>query len=214
MLTGAMEMVVTYIPRIIWAIAVLAAGWIIGRVAALILKRIVGRVGLESAFRRTSVGRAILRSGYTPSDFSAAIAKGVVYLFAVLAALNALSIPTLTTAVQTFLEYLPSFVEGVLILVAGLVFADWVGESIEKGSFSVIQPTLLGGLIRVLLYFVTVTIALTHMQIDVTVLYIFAQALAWGLALALGIMIGWHLKNKIGPLLEKTLEPKRTHDSA
>ena len=120
------EMVIIYSLRIGLAIIALVSGWVIGRLFSSILNRVIGKMGLESAFRRTLVGRAILRSGYTPSSFFAALGKGLVYFFAVISALSVLSIPSVTAIVQAFLEHLSSFVEGVLILVAGLIFVDWI----------------------------------------------------------------------------------------
>jgi len=203
LLSDLINIVIVYAPRTILAIIALAIGWLIGRLVSFLLNRIIGKVGWESAFRRTSVGRAILRSGYTPSSFFAALGKGVVYMFAVISALNLLSIPFLTSLLQDFLEYLPNLVEGILILVAGLVFADLIGESVEKGSFSRAQAFLLSGLLRILLYFVSMTMALAQMRVDVTILYIFAQAFAWSLAIAIGIAFGWYLKDKVGPWLDR-----------
>jgi len=212
-LSDLINTMIVYAPRIILAMIALALGWMIGRFVGFLLNTMIGKLGWEPAFRRTSVGRAILRSGYTPSSFFAALGKGVVYMFAIISALNMLSIPFLTASVQAFLEYLPNFVQGVLILVAGLVFADWIGESVEKGSFSTVQP-LLGGLFRIILYFVSITIALAQMKVDVTILYIFAQAFAWSSAIAIGIAFGWYLKDKVGSWLDKMLmhESKRTGD--
>jgi len=214
LLSDLMKIVIVYSPRVALAMIVLALGWMIGRLVGFLLNRIMGKMGWEPAFRKTSVGRAILRSGYTPSIFFATLGRGIVYFFAVISALNLLSIPFLTASVQTFLEYLPNFVEGVLILVAGLIFTDWVGEAVEKGSFSTVQPHPLGGLVRIPLYFVSITIALAQMKVDVTILYIFAQAFAWSLAIAIGIAFGWYLKDKVGLWLDKMLihESKKTGD--
>jgi len=215
-LSDLINVVIVYAPRVVLAVIALALGWLIGRLVGFLLSSVIGKMGWESAFRRTSVGRAILRSGYTSSSFFAALGKGIVYMFAIISALNLLSIPFLTASVQAFLEYLPSLVEGVLILVAGLVFADWIGESVEKGSFSTVQSYLLGGLVRILLYFVSLTIALAQMKVDVTILYIFAQAFAWSLAIAIGIAFGWYLKDRVTPWLERMLirESKKIGDAA
>jgi len=205
LLSDVIKMVLTYVPRIALAMIALALSVVIGRLVGFILNRTIGKLGLEPAFRRTSIGRAILRSGYTPGSFFAVLGKGIIYLLGITSALNLLSIPVLTAAIQGFLEYLPNFVEGVLILVAGLIFVDWVGESIDKGSLSTVQPRLLDGLIRIPLYFIILTLALAQMKIDVTILYFFAQALSWSMAIAVGIAFGWYLKDKMGPWLDEVL---------
>jgi len=199
------DAVLAYSPRVIVALITLALGWVFGRVIGFVISRIVGKIGWESAFRRTSVGRVVLRSGFTPASFFAALGKGTTYLLAIVSALNLLAIPQVTTATQAFTEYLPSLIEGVVIFVVGLIFSDWVGELVEKGAPSSGQSFLLGGLSRILLYFVTTTLALAQMKIDVTILYIFGQAFAWSLAIAIGIGVGWYFKEKTGQWLRKTL---------
>ena len=202
-------MIIAYLPRVVFALVALALGWLFGRLAGFIINRVVGRMGLEPAFRKTSVGRALLRGGYTPSSFFAALGKGVVYLFAALSALDFLSIPFLTGLAQALVTFLPNLVSGLLILLGGFILVDWIGETIEKGSSSTLPPALLSWFVKAVLYFVVITIALAEMGVDVTILYIIAQALAWSLAIAIGIAFGWGLKDKIGLWLEEALSNRR-----
>jgi hypothetical protein len=55
--------------------------------------------------------------------------------------------------------------------------------------------------LKFLLYFVVLVIGLSTMQVDVAILYVFANALAWGLAagvaVGLGIAFGWGFKDAI-----------------
>lgn len=213
-LSEIISIVVVYSPRLVFAAIVLALGWVIGRLASFLIKNVVGKMRLEAAFRKTSVGRAILRAGYAPSNFFAMLGKGVIYLSAILSALKLLSIPLLTDSVQAVIEYLPSLIGGALILVVGFTFVDWISETVEKGVASPLQSSILGGLVRTLLYFVVITIALAQMRIDVTILYIFAQALAWSLAIAIGIAIGWSLKDKAGLWLERILPDRENEGNA
>ncbi|MEM2093911.1 MAG: hypothetical protein QXI32_01280 [Candidatus Bathyarchaeia archaeon] len=207
-LSDFVRVIVEYSPRAVFAVIALGLGWLIGRVVSFLINRVVGKLGLETAFRKISIGRAILRAGYTPSSFFGALSKGVIYLFAIFSALKLLSIPILTESIQALINYLPNLIGGVLIMVAGFTCVDGIGESIEKGVSSTLQPSLLSGLVRMLLYFVTITIALSHMKIDVTILFIFTQAFAWSLAIAMGIALGWNLKDRASLWLGKILPDK------
>ena len=76
----------------------------------------------------------------------------------------------------------------------------------EKGSSSsIVQLHILRGFITIMLYFVIITLALAQMKINVTILYIFAQAFAWSLAIALGIALGLYLKDRMGPESDRIL---------
>ena len=214
-LSDLIKIVLEYYRRVIIAMIALALGWIIGHIFGFLANRIIGKMGLETIFRKISVGRAIFRAGYTPGSFFAAVAKGAIYLFSILFAVRHLSIPLLTESVQAVIDFLPSLIGGVLILVIGFTCVDWIGEAIERGgTSSTLQPTLQSGLVRTLLYFVTITMALTQMKIDITILYIFAQAFAWSLAIAIGIALGWNLKDKVGPWLERMIREEKAEDAA
>jgi len=208
LLSDIMGAIVEYSFRIASVAIALALGWIAGKVAGFFINSMVGKMGLETAFRKTSVGRAILRTGYTAGSFFAAVGRGAIYLFTILSALKLLAIPILTDSAQALIEYLPNLFGGGLILVTGFIFTDWIGETIEKGSSSTLQSSILSVIVRVVLYFIVITVALAQMRIDVTILYIFAQAFAWSLAIAIGIALGWNLKDRIGALLDKMASSK------
>lgn len=207
LISDIVKALIMYFPRVVLALITLLLGWGIGRLVSIIINSVVEKMRLEIIFRKTSVGRAILRSGYTPSHFFVALGKIAIYFFAFFSALNLLSIPLLTDSVQALISYFPFFIGGAVILVVGFVFVDWVGEAIEKGWTSpTIQSSFLAGFVRLLLYFVILTIALEQMKIDVTIFYIFAQPIAWSLAIALGIAFGWNLKDKVGLWLDKMMD--------
>ena len=212
-LSDLIRILIGYSSNIVYMLITFALGWIIGHIVGFIIRSIIEKMGLEVSFRRTSIGRTILRSGYTPGSFFAAIGKGIIYLSAFLSALIILGVPQLTTLIRAFIDYLPNLIVGVLILVFGFTFIDWIGGSIEKGGSPTVQSSLLSWTVKLLLYFTTITIALAQMKIDVTILYIFAQAFAWSLAIAIGIAIGWNLKDKVGLWFGKMM-PEEKGDEA
>jgi len=195
--------------RLVFAGIIVIVGICVGKIIGFIVNKIVGRMGCETVFRKTSVGRAIMYSGYTPEGFFSALSRTLVYIFASILALDQLSIPLLTEMIQFFFDYMPMLLESVFILVFGFIFSDWIGELVEKGSFFSNETHLISAVTKVLLYFFSITMALSQMKVDVTVLYIFAQAFAWSLAIAFGLAIGWHLKDNIKEWMKEILPDER-----
>ena len=210
-LSELVDAIIFYAPKVVSAIIVLVLGWLIGRAISLLIGNIVEKMRLEAIFRKVTIGRAILRAGYTPSNFFSMLGKAAVYFLSAMYALNLLSVPFITAIVQLLLEYLSNLACGIIILAVGFIFADWISESVEIGSASALQSTILSGIVRFMLYFAIITIALAQMKIDITILYIFAQAFAWSIAIAIGIAFGWNLKDRIGEWLEKMMP---SHDKA
>jgi len=188
---------------------IIFAGWIIGRVVGELVGRIVKRLGGDPLVRNMAIGRAIVKSGMTIPGFFKGIAKWAIYLAALLFALQSLEMATISEPVQAILSMMPRIVGAILIFVVGAIIADGIGE-LAKRSFTpeqrqVFYIDLLGNSLKVLLYFIVITITLSEVGIDVTILYVVAQAFAWGFAIFMGIFAGiiaaWLLKDKFKELV-------------
>jgi hypothetical protein len=201
------DLILLYGPRLVLAFGVIVLGYMIGRGLAWTVHGAVQRGGFGAVFKKTSIGRAILLSGYTPAQFFASLAKWSVYLIAVYEAIEVLGIPALRTFLREIVLYLPYFFSGLLILIVGFIFADSVADIVKQagGGSKANYYNPFGDAVRIFLYFVVLVMALAQMKIDVTILYIFAQAFAWSIAIAVAIALGWNLKDRIGPWIEQIL---------
>jgi hypothetical protein len=202
------EILLSYGPKVLSAFVILVAGWVSGKGAGWLVRGTVSRWSFGPAFKKTSIGRAILLSGYTPSLFFGSLARWCVYLIAIYEAIEVLEIPPLRTFMREIVLYLPYFISGLLILIVGFIFADSVGDIVKQagggsGGHEYYNP--FGDAVRIFLYFVVLVMALVQMKIDVTILYIFAQAFAWSIAIAVAIALGWHLKDRVGPWIDQML---------
>lgn len=189
---------------------VLLAGWGVGRLVGYLLYRLSLAVGVDGAFRRTSLGKAILRSGYTGSQFIDLLGRWVIYIAAALLAFESLGVPDISQAVASLLDYFPQLVLALVILVAGIILSDWFGEFVKR-SLSPEQRELLyidlvASLVKMVFYFITVILALREAGIDTTILYIFAEAFAWSIAIAVGvavgIVVGWTFRDRLKHLVQ------------
>lgn len=184
---------------------IIIVGWGVGRVLGLVVGRVIARAGGDSLLKQTVIGRALMRADYASFRLGNSVTKWLIYLSAFLYALYSLGLPVLTTSVVSFLNYLPVIVGSGIILLVGMILSDWLGEFVKKSQSpekrELFYLNIVGDTIKVVLYFVTITLALTHLGVDVTILYIFAEAFAWGIAIAVGvaagIIVGWFLKDRI-----------------
>lgn len=184
---------------------ILAVGWAVGRLVGLLVRSFLSRMGADSVLRKSSMGRAIIKSGYTGSQFFDNVSRWIIYLAAALFALDSLGIPTISQSVSRFIDFIPDLVAGLLVLVVGFVLSDWFGEFIKKSIPQEQKDALylgtLAEILKIVLYFITITLALRQIGIDTTILYIFAEAVAWGIAIAVGvaagIVAGWFFKDKV-----------------
>jgi hypothetical protein len=184
-------------PRWIGALVVLLIGWVLGVAAAKVVRKVADRVELDRMVLETPLGRILGGTERAVSNAFGTVAKWFVYALAILAAANVLAIPLLSEWISTAVSYLPAFVAGLLVVVLGFVVADFIGDAIMRtraATQSAYTSWFATGT-RMFLYFTAIVIGLDTMGVDVGILYVFAEAVAWGLAAAVaigvGIAVGW-----------------------
>ncbi|MFZ8840680.1 MAG: mechanosensitive ion channel family protein [Pyrobaculum sp.] len=175
------------------AVAVLIAvfGIVLGRVVRRVVDRLLFRLGFNDWFRNFNIGRALLRSGYTPSEFFGSVAAWLLYLIFILTATAYLAVSFGRVDVSEWVTsiiavYLFGFVKFFIISIIGFILVDGFVEYIYKGALSrneaVVGPV--AEYIRIILYLVVVTFALEQGGINVVTLSSMLTPITWGLAVA------------------------------
>jgi len=201
----------TFVPRLIGAVVILLIGWIIGRLAGRVVRRLADAVELDRMVLETPLGRILGGTQRAVSRAFGKLGKWFVYALAILAAANALAIPTLSEWISTAVSYLPAFIAGLLVIVLGFVIADFIGDAIgrTRAATETGYNTWFATGTRMFLYFTAIVIGLDTMGIDVSILYVFARALAWGLAAAIaigaGIAFGWGGRDYVADNIDRWL---------
>ena len=188
---------IAFLPRLVGAIVILLIGWVVGMGVARLVSAIADRVELDRMVLETPLGRMMGGTESAVSHAFGTIAKWFVYALAILAAANVLAIPLLSQWISTAVSYLPAFVAGLLVIVLGFVVADFIGDAImrTRAATQTAYTSWFASGTRMFLYFTAIVIGLDTMGVDVGILYVFAEAFAWGLAAAVaigaGLAIGW-----------------------
>jgi len=196
-------------PRIVGALTVLLVGWAFGRLLGKGVSGLIRRLKIEASFRKTLMGRALERSGVSLGLFLDLAVRWLVYIGSILAAIDILGFKALEPFVTAAIHYLPSLIGGVIILIIGFVAVDFIAD-LARAASSEAKIEYAGVVIlgfRLILYFAVAVVALSIMKVDVSILYIFANALAWGLAagagVGLGIALGWGFKDLVARNAER-----------
>jgi hypothetical protein len=217
---------IALLPRLVGAIIILLIGWVIGRAVAAVVRRIANRIQLDRMVLDTPLGRMMGGTEGAVSGAFGKLAAWFVYALAILAAANVLAIATLSQWVATAVSYLPALIAGLLVIVLGFVVADFIGDAIMRtraATHTAYTQWFATGT-RMFLYFTAIVIGLDTMGIDVGILYVFARALAWGLAAAIaigvGVAFGWggrdyvaeHIDNWMTSAQQGTPSPQPSDD--
>ena len=185
---------------------VLVLGIVVGKIGGWIINKVFSKVHTVESFRKSSIGRAILRAGYTPASFFATCFKFAVYIFTLFVIVD-IFFPKNAMA-SAAVDFLPKLIGASLILLFGTSFGDGVEDVFVKDVQVGKQTQVsLGQVLRFVIYFVSITIALAYLGFDVTILYLFAQAAALAIGISFGVMISFLLiseyKENLKTLLKK-----------
>ena len=194
---------VAFLPQLLGALVILAIGWVVGRAVARVITSLSERGNLDERVRDTPIGRVLGGARRGVSRSLGMLGAWFVYALAFLAAADTLAIPTLSNWIATAVSYLPAFIAGLLVIVLGFVVADFIGDVINRTQMA--AQSAYGSWIadgtKMFLYFTAIVIGLDTMGVNVDLLYVFANAVAWGLAAALaigvGIAVGWGSKDYV-----------------
>lgn len=190
-LTAVLSEFGAYLPTVLGALAVLIVGFGIGRLLGDRVAALVGDLGIGSYLRNTPVADV-----GDERSFGYLVGKLVtyyVYLLTLLAVADILEITALTSVLNRFASYLPALAAGLLVLLVGVWLAERAAEIVADSGDG--RPAHLASIaVKLLIYYLTVTIALATVGVDTSVLTnlfsAFAIALFGSLGLALAIGVG------------------------
>jgi hypothetical protein len=210
----AIGTMIEWIPAIIAAVIILLVGWFAGKLAGKIIGTIIDKIGLGGAMDKTMFGDVVKSSGMTTAKFFDVLVRWFIYIIFIMAAINVLKIELLIDFMNQLVLYIPHLIAGLLLLIVGLILVDflmdWIGTQLKTRE--VASGELIATILRALFSLLIITLALDQMLIDTSIIYTFLVPLAWGLgiglAVAIGISVGWGSKDIVADYLKDKLTKK------
>jgi hypothetical protein len=185
--TAMLNQILTALPLIFTAAAILLVGYFIGKYIANLVTSLLDGVGFNSFFRTIGI-EPPLASGNTPSRIMGMIAHVAVIMVATVAATNILNFPSLTTMITGLMVVFGQVLIGLVILGFGLYLAN-LAKMIISSSGSA-QAKLLGQVARIAILGLVMAMALQQMGIASNIVSLAFGLLFGALALALALAFG------------------------
>jgi len=206
------DMITSSLPAILGAIIILVVGWIVGRLLGKAVRMVIDKVTQSAMVNKTEFADKVKTSGVSLGYLGDVATRCIVYLIAILAAVDFLNLDYLSLLMTAVVGYLPHIAAFVIILVVGFILVDYFIDLLvkyhESQQVELITPVML--VLRVFLYFVIVVLALSQLMIDLTIIYTFITPIAWGIGIGLGAAIAitfWFgMKNHSEKLMNRFME--------
>ena len=184
-----------YLPNLLGAIVIFFLGHWLAKLLTRLLQQGVERLGFDKLIAETGMTRALEQAKLTqkPSELLGRIVYWLIMLNLVIIVLRILGLDIIAEPLNQIIGYLPQIFIALIILVAGIIAAQFIGRVIQAAvaSMGVEFSEAVGQLVQISLIIMVVIISLQVVGLDVTiftnlVINIFTIVVA-GVALAFGL---------------------------
>lgn len=130
----AINMVITFIPRLIAFLAVLLIGYLVAKAIEKAMDAILERVGFDRLVERGGVKRVLARSRYDASSLLSRIVFYFVMLFVLQLSFGVWGPNPVTSMLDRVIAYLPNIFAAGIIVVVGMAIAAAVADIISAAT--------------------------------------------------------------------------------
>src|SRR5436190_13766018 len=149
----SLAMVMGFIPKLLGALLILLAGWLVARLAYSLVVRGLRLVHFNQVADRAEIDQFLANAGVRadPAQVVATLAYWFLLLIFVGAAFNAFGLPQVTDMVNRILAFIPNVVVAVVVLFLGALAANFAGNVVRGagGTARLGDPDLLATFARI-----------------------------------------------------------------
>lgn len=203
-LSHLLERLLQFTPTLIGAVLLLLAGWL----SAWLLRALTvrGLLLIDRLLTQLSPGTAPARLKLPgrAATIVGNVAFWIVLLFFLSAATQLLGLDTFTAWLARVVDYLPTFIAGALIVVAGVLLSRLAGQVVEAAAVhtGARQRVLLGRIVQITILAIAILVGAEQIGIKITFLVVvaaaFGVALVGAVALAVSLGARTYIANLIG----------------
>ncbi len=193
-MNGLLTSVIQWTPTLIVGILLAVLAVVVARIIARILRRFLHRVNLDGLLQRIGAGDALKRVGVTQSlnDLTPKIVYYLILILFIKTASDAMGLVAVSSAIGTFMGYLPNVFAAVIIVLLGTAAAGAASNVVARGAANsgIEFAGSLGTLVGAVVMTVVAIMAIGQLRVDTEVVRLVIAGIMAGLVLALGLSFG------------------------
>ncbi len=193
-LSNALNLVLTFIPKLIGFLIILLIGYIIAKAVSKAVVFLLRKVGFDRMANRIGLSRVSQRSGMNldPANILGQVVYWFLFLIFLIPAVDSLGLTTVSNILNTIIAYIPNVFVAIIVLFLGTLAASFVADIVRgfTASSKVGNPNIFAGITRFSIIGFAALIALEQLQIAPALLNILFTAIIGAMALAFGLAFG------------------------
>lgn len=200
-----------FLPKLVLAIIIFTAGWVIGSVLCEVISKIIKAIKLDVLLQHAGAGDLVRRAGFNldTGAFLGGLVKWFIIVVFLVASLGVFQLDAVNAFLtNVVLGYIPQVIVATLILVVGAVLADLAKKVISGGAHALESKSaeFVGGVARWAIWVVALLAALNQLGIAGGMIQTLFTGLIAALALAMGLAFGLGGKDAASRYIEKLRE--------
>lgn len=206
-LQGLWTSFIDFVPRLLGALIVFVVGWIIAAALGNVARRIIDFLQIDRLIEKLNIHKVFERADV---DLSIArligwLVKWFLIIAFLIAAADILGWDQVTSFLKDVALYIPQVFVAVVILVAGIVAADFTYKVVSKAvkSAGLVSSGFVSGVAKWAVLIFSVLVALDQLDIGRTLLNTLVQGFVATLAIAAGLAFGLGGKDHAGRFLDR-----------
>lgn len=210
------ERVLSFLPNLLQAMAVLVAGFVVAAVVRFVLRKLLPVFGLDHHAEQSGVMDLMKKGGITAS-FSVLVANLVYWLLVIMflmISIGTMNLPQLDRLLSEFFLYLPNIFVAIIIAFIGYMLSNFLAKAVLVSSVNagLSMSGVLSKATRVIVMFMAATMVLEQLGIGHGTVLIFFSITFGGLVLALAIAFGLGAKDLARGFLENRLKQDKKEE--
>jgi hypothetical protein len=184
-----------FLPALLAALVIIAAGWLVAWALKLIIRRLLGAAKFDRFCANAGMIHMLRRADiYTaPSELASRFVFWLIFAVFLTAGVGALGVEAVNQLVADFFLYLPRIFAALLILLLGFLIGNFLSRAVLIAAVNahLSSPRIMSGVVKYLIAILAFAMALDQLQIARSIVTA-AFAIAFG-AFMLGLAIAFGL---------------------
>lgn len=168
-LSNALDLVVTFVPKLLLALVILIVGLIIARLIAAAVNKLLERVGFDRLVERGGVKAALDRSRFDASDIVAKLVYWALVLVTLQFAFGVFGPNPISDLLTTIVGYIPNVIVAIIIVIVVAAIASGVRSLLEGALGGLSYGRVVANLVSIFILFLGVIAALNQVGIAFSV---------------------------------------------
>ncbi|MFA5997344.1 MAG: hypothetical protein WC791_02535 [Candidatus Paceibacterota bacterium] len=202
---------IAFLPKLLVAIVIFIAGWVVGSVLAEVIAKLVKATKIDSVLESAGARGLLEKAGFrlNTGAFLGGLVKWFIIVVFLVTALDILNLQAVNQfLLNVVLGYIPQVIVATLILVTAAVLADFTQKVMAGGARALESKSagFVGGIARWSIWIVAILAAMNQLGIAAGMMQTLFTGLVAMLALAGGLAFGLGGKEAAANYIEKLRE--------